>query len=169
MDRTQQTDRPNLLLTTDSYKAGHARAYPPGLTSLYGYAEARGGHPTPTFPATIFVGEQYYRLRYLTGHVVRPEDVDEAETFWSAHFGRDDYFPAAAWRRLVARHGGRLPLGWKVDGRWVCYYHPGDIGDAWADGHAGIKADVFEACFQLGVNVIYYAHLEYHKWLEAQK
>jgi nicotinamide phosphoribosyltransferase len=110
VDQTQQTDRPNLLLTTDSYKAGHARAYPPGLTSLYGYAEARGGHATPTYPSTVFFGEQYYRLRYLTGPVLRPADVDEAESFWSAHFGRNDYFPADSWRRLVAKHGGRLPL-----------------------------------------------------------
>jgi nicotinamide phosphoribosyltransferase len=99
-----------LLLTTDSYKAGHARAYPPGLTSLYAYAEARQSAATGPFPATVFFGEQYYRLRYLTGPVIRPEDVDEAEAFWSAHFGRDDYFPAVAWRRLVVKHGGRLPL-----------------------------------------------------------
>ena len=96
----------NLLLMTDSYKAGHARSYPPGMTGMYAYAEARGG----PFPATVFSGEQYYRECYLAGAVIRPEDVDEAEAFWSAHFGRDDYFPAAAWRRLVARHGGRLPL-----------------------------------------------------------
>jgi nicotinamide phosphoribosyltransferase len=96
MDRFQETDRPNLLLTTDSYKVGHARTYPPGLTSLYAYAEARQSAATGPFPATVFFGEQYYRLRYLTGPVIRPEDVDEAEAFWSAHFGRDDYFPAAA-------------------------------------------------------------------------
>lgn len=98
--------RPNLLLTTDSYKAGHARCYPPGLTGLYAYVEARGG----LFPATVFFGEQYYRRTYLEGEVIRAEDVDEAEAFWTTHFGRDDYFPAAAWRRLVAKHGGRLPL-----------------------------------------------------------
>ena len=101
-----QADRPNLLLTTDSYKAGHARCYPPGLTGLYAYCEARGG----LYPATVFFGEQYYRRTYLDGAVIRPEDVDEAAAFWTAHFGRDDYFPANAWRRLVARHGGRLPL-----------------------------------------------------------
>ena len=99
-------NRPNLLLTTDSYKAGHARCYPPDLSGLYAYAEARGGR----YPATIFFGEQYYRLTYLDGAVIRPEDVDEAEGFWTAHFGRDDYFPADQWRRLIARHGGRLPL-----------------------------------------------------------
>jgi len=69
----------------------------------------------------------------------------------------------------VAPHGGQVALGWKVDGRWVCYYHPGDIGDAWADGHAGVKPEIYEYCYQLGTNVINYAHAEYSKWLEARK
>lgn len=69
----------------------------------------------------------------------------------------------------VAPHGGKEALGWYKDGRWVCYYHPGDIGDAWADGHAGVSPEITEACYQLGANVIFYAHTEYAKWLEAQK
>jgi len=69
----------------------------------------------------------------------------------------------------VAPHGGREALGWWIDGRWVCYYHPGDIGDAWCDGHAGVKPEVWECCYQLGTNVIFYAHVEYAKWLEANK
>jgi len=69
---------------------------------------------------------------------------------------------------FVAPHGGRDAWGWKVNGRWICYYHPGDIGDAWSDGHSGVKAEVWEACYQLGTNVIFYAHAEYNKWLVAQ-
>ena len=69
----------------------------------------------------------------------------------------------------VAPHGGKEALGWYQDGRWVAYYHPGDIGDAWADGHAGVKADIWEACYQIGTNVIFYGHAEYSKWLEARK
>lgn len=69
----------------------------------------------------------------------------------------------------VAPHGGTDALGWWKDGRWLCYYHPGDIGDAWADEHAGVKPEIWEACYQLGTNVIFYAHTEYSKWLEAQK
>lgn len=68
----------------------------------------------------------------------------------------------------VAPHGGKEALGWYKDGRWLCYYHPGDIGDAWADGHAGVSPEVTEACYQLGANIIFYAHTEYAKWLEAQ-
>lgn len=69
----------------------------------------------------------------------------------------------------VAPHGGKVALGWKKNGRWVAYYHPGDIGDAWADDHAGVKPRVYEACYQLGVNVIFYAHAEHNKWRESQK
>ena len=69
----------------------------------------------------------------------------------------------------VAPHGGTDALAWVVNGRIVAYYHPGDIGDAWADDHAGVPAQIWEACYQLGTNVIFYAHTEYSKWLEARK
>jgi hypothetical protein len=69
----------------------------------------------------------------------------------------------------VAPHGGKEALGWYKDGRWVCYYHPGDIGDAWSDGNAGVKPEVYEACYQLGTNVMFYANAEYSKWVQAQK
>lgn len=68
----------------------------------------------------------------------------------------------------VAPHGGKEAWGWKVDGRWVCYYHPGDIGDAWTDDHSGVKPEIWEACYQLGTNIIFYAHAEYNQWLEAR-
>ena len=69
----------------------------------------------------------------------------------------------------VAPHGGKDALGWRVDGRLVCYYHPGDIGDAWTDDHSGVAPEIYEACYQLGTNVIFYAHAEYSKWLSARQ
>jgi len=70
---------------------------------------------------------------------------------------------------IVAPHGRSNALGWVVDGRLAVYYHPGDIGDAWADGHSGVPREIWESCYQLGINVISYAHAEYNKWLEATK
>jgi hypothetical protein len=70
---------------------------------------------------------------------------------------------------VVVAHGGTVPLGWKLDGRWVAYYHPGALSDAWRDDHAGIKKDVYESCYQLGVNVIFYSLSEKNKWLKSQK
>lgn len=69
----------------------------------------------------------------------------------------------------VAPHGGTEALGWFKDGRWMCYYHPGDIGDAWADGHAGVSAEIWNTCYRLGVNIINYAHAEHAKWRLAQQ
>lgn len=68
----------------------------------------------------------------------------------------------------VVPHGGREPLGWSADGRWLVYYHPGDISDAWADGHSGVSAEIYNGCYQLGANVINYGHVEYSKWLQAR-
>lgn len=96
----------NLVLMTDSYKASHARLYPPGLTSVFSYMEARGG----AFPETVFFGLQAYLLEYLTGPVLTASHIDEAEAFWTAHFQRDDVFSAEEWWLLLDRHGGRLPL-----------------------------------------------------------
>ncbi len=69
----------------------------------------------------------------------------------------------------VAPHGGEEALGWFKDGRWVAYYHPGDIGDAWADGHAGVSQDIWANCYRLGVNIMSYAHIQHAKWRLAQK
>lgn len=69
---------------------------------------------------------------------------------------------------IVAPHGGKFAWGWKMDGRWLVYYHPGDIADAWADDHAGVPPEIYEYCYQLGTNVIFYAHVEYNKWLDAR-
>ena len=68
----------------------------------------------------------------------------------------------------VVPHGGKEPLGWSTDGRWLVYYHPGDISDAWADGHSGVSSEIYNGCYQLGANVINYGHVEYAKWLQLR-
>lgn len=55
--------------------------------------------------------------------------------------------------------------GWKIKGRWVAIYHPGDIGDCWKDGHSGVSADVADGAYSLGLNIIHYAHRTYNEWL----
>jgi hypothetical protein len=96
-------------------------------------------------------------LREVTGVEEVPIPLDDPIN------GGLTFFP------YVSPHGGRVPLGWKVEGRWVGYYHPGDIGDAWADGHAGVRPEVWQACYHLGASIILYAHAEYNKWLHSQK
>lgn len=70
---------------------------------------------------------------------------------------------------IVVAHGPPVALGWKIDGRWAVYYHPGALSDAWRDDRAGIRKDVAESCYQLGVNVIFYSLSEKNKWLQSQK
>ncbi len=68
----------------------------------------------------------------------------------------------------VVPHGGKEAIGWSADGRWLVYYHPGDISDAWADGHAGVPREIYDSCFKLGANVINYAYAEYSKRLQTK-
>jgi hypothetical protein len=63
-------------------------------------------------------------------------------------------------------HGGNDALGVKHLDRWVVFYHPGDINDAWKTGHSGMAKPLAEASFDLGTNIIYYAFTNY---LEATR
>ncbi len=105
---------------------------------------------------------QFVSMMYRIFPKIRPVTIPLDDAIHKVPY-RIAFFPYAS------PHGGREALGWWRDGRWVCYYHPGDIGDAWRDDHAGVRAEIWEACYQLGTNVIFYAHTEYSKWLEAQK
>jgi len=69
----------------------------------------------------------------------------------------------------VVPHGGKDALGWSQDGRWLVYYHPGDISDAWADGHSGVSPEIYNSCYQLGSNIINYSYSEHKKWRDARK
>ncbi|MBM3982537.1 MAG: DUF4159 domain-containing protein [Planctomycetes bacterium] len=70
---------------------------------------------------------------------------------------------------IVVAHGGTSPLGWKIDGRWAVYYHPGALSDAWRDDRAGIKKAIADQCYLLGINIIYYAHREHNEWRRSQQ
>ena len=58
-------------------------------------------------------------------------------------------------------HGGSDAMGVKKDGRWVIFYHPGDLKDAWVEGHSGIDPELAETAYKIGVNIIYYAFTNY--------
>lgn len=58
-------------------------------------------------------------------------------------------------------HGGDKALGVKHKGRWIVFYHPGDLNDAWKTGHSGMEREMAEGAFQMGVNIVYYSHLHY--------
>lgn len=60
-------------------------------------------------------------------------------------------------------HDGNRALAIRHEGRIVAFYHPGDIKDAWKDGHSGVDPVVADQAYKLGVNVIYYAFNQYYR------
>lgn len=96
----------NLILATDSYKMTHWNQYPQGTETVYSYFESREG---AAFPYTVFFGLQYILREFLEDRVIRPEDIDEADTVCKAHFGRD-LFNRKGWEHIAVNHSGKLPL-----------------------------------------------------------
>lgn len=99
-------DDMNILYLTDSYKVSHWLQLPPKLTGAFGYLSARGG----TFPETIMFGLQPTLNKYLNGPVVRPHEVEEADKFYTNHFGRTGIFNRDGWMRVAKHHNGMLPV-----------------------------------------------------------
>jgi hypothetical protein len=62
-------------------------------------------------------------------------------------------------------HGGRRAMGIKHEGRWVVFYHPGDMNDAWKlPGYSDVTPEMRDAAMHLGVNLVYYA---FNQWNDA--
>ncbi|MGD1978191.1 MAG: DUF4159 domain-containing protein [Akkermansiaceae bacterium] len=62
-------------------------------------------------------------------------------------------------------HGGRRALGIKHEGRWIAFYHPGDMNDAWkSQGYTDVTPEMRDAAMSLGVNLVYYA---FNQWDDA--
>lgn len=59
-------------------------------------------------------------------------------------------------------HGGKRAKGIRHQGRWVVFYHPGDMGDAWQTGHSGVAPEIAEQAYRMGINVMYYAFNMYY-------
>lgn len=69
------------------------------------------------------------------------------------------YFPDGAPR--LWHHSGNRALGIKNNGRWIVFYHQGDINDAWKTGGSGASRQVQLMAFRMGANVIAYAFSRY--------
>jgi len=59
-------------------------------------------------------------------------------------------------------HAGYRAMGVRHNDRWVVFYHPGDLNDAWKAGHSG-SPEFAEPAFRLGINVMYYTFNQYHR------
>ena len=62
-------------------------------------------------------------------------------------------------------HGGRRALGIKHEGRWVVFYHPGDMNDAWKlQGYTDVTPEMRDSAMNLGVNLVRYS---FDNWNDA--
>ena len=59
-------------------------------------------------------------------------------------------------------HAGYRAMGIRDEGRWMVFYHPGDMNDAWRDDHSGASDEVADQAYKLGINVIYYSFNQYY-------
>lgn len=60
-------------------------------------------------------------------------------------------------------HAGYRALGIRDEGRWMVFYHPGDVNDAWKDDHSGASPEVADQAYKLGVNIMFYAFNQYYR------
>ena len=87
----------------------------------------------------------------------RPVDIPNDDIIYRQPF----YFPGGA--PPLWHHSGYRALGWKHKGRWIVFYHQGDINDAWKTGHSGVKKHLAAAAYKLGINIVNYAFNQYHR------
>ena len=95
----------SLICRVDSYKFGHPFAYPDEpIEAMVSYGEAR----VPSSETIIPFGAQILIKRYLS-QTITMTDVDAAEAFSVAHFGRK-LFARDAFEKVVTVYNGKLPL-----------------------------------------------------------
>lgn len=62
----------------------------------------------------------------------------------------------------VEAHAGRHSFGVRHEGRWIVYYHPGDLNDPWKSSQfQEYRPEVQRAAMQLGINIVYYS---FNQW-----
>jgi len=96
------TNKNNIILNTDSYKASHFLQYLSGTQFVSSYIEARGG----AMKNIVFFGLQAFIKAYLLTPFTKA-DIDEAEAIVRAH-GLPFY--REGWEYILEKYNGYLPL-----------------------------------------------------------
>lgn len=97
----------NIMLLTDGYKPSHKPLYPKKMGYMQSYFESRVG---AKWMSTVFFGLQYYIKEYLEGQVVTEELIQQAVKFYKNYYPQKDVFDETAWRYILEKHNGYLPL-----------------------------------------------------------
>lgn len=100
----------NIILLSDAYKYGHWIQLPPKTQKIYGYIESRGCDLEVKIPYTKFFGLQGFIKEYIEGQVLEAWMIDEAKEVLGDVFGFHQYFNERAWRRILEKYDGRLPV-----------------------------------------------------------
>ena len=95
----------NFILDVDSYKVAHKDEYPEDTAYIFSTVVAR--KPNKFTDKVVVTGHQMNITKYLAGVRVTYEAIDEAE-IEITNAGYD--FDRTPWERIIALHGGRLPL-----------------------------------------------------------
>ena len=105
------------------------------------FADNGGGHFDQSFRAAM--AQAFPDLQWV--------DIPNDDILYQQPF----LFPNGA--PPLWHHSGTRAMGLKWHGRWIVFYHQGDINDAWKTGHSGASASLADQAYKLGVNVINYA------------
>jgi hypothetical protein len=109
------------------------------------FADNGGGHFNSSFRSLmrrVFPGKQWV-------------DISSDDVLFQHPYS----FPSGA--PPLWAHSGRRAMGLKDNGRWIVFYHQGDMNDAWKTGHSGASEAVAAQSYKLGVNIINYAFTQY--------
>jgi len=99
----------NMSILTDAYKETHYRLLDPDIEYVYSYLESRGVNDKGVAPETLFFGLQMLMKTYMEGEVINQNMIEEGREFCKNLFG-DDYFNYDGFTKLIAKHGGKLPV-----------------------------------------------------------
>ena len=84
-------------------------------------------------------------------------DIADDDILYQLPFGFTDGAPEF-WH-----HGGSRAMGIKHEGRWIAFYHPGDMNDCWKSaGYSDPSPEWRDDAMHLGVNLINYAFTQWN-------
>ena len=68
-------------------------------------------------------------------------------------------------------HYGSRPRGIRHEGRWVVFFHPGDMNDAWksSEYNGNLDPQVREQSLNLGINLIFYSFTQWNNAIAEQQ
>jgi len=93
----------NLLLSTDSYKLSHFLQYPPEVTRMFSYIEARRNNSgLPDIGGTVFFGLQAWIKEYL----LKPITVAQVEEAADIAKATGVPFPKVSFMKVCQEHAG---------------------------------------------------------------